>query len=94
MIKGSNVLKSFIEKGGQVVLIPSSSGNVLSYNTFLNQIGSVQLGTLENSVKNVTAISFAHPLYQGVFEKKIDNFQYPTTKSNFILKSSNPAILS
>jgi hypothetical protein len=87
-------LKSFIEKGGQVVLIPSSSGNILSYNTFLNQLGSVQLGTLENNVKNVTAISFAHPLYQGVFEKKIDNFQYPTTKSNFILKSGSPAILS
>jgi hypothetical protein len=87
-------LKSFIEKGGQVVLIPSSSGNVLSYNTFLNQLGSMQLGTLENNVKNVTAISFAHPLYQGVFEKKIDNFQYPTTKSNFILKSGSPAILS
>lgn len=87
-------LKSFIEKGGQVMLIPSSSGNILSYNTFLNQIGSVQLGALENNVKNITAISFAHPLYQGVFEKKIDNFQYPTTQSNFILKSSNPAILS
>lgn len=87
-------LKSFVEKGGQVVLIPSSSGNVLSYNTFLNQLGSVQLGALENNVKNITAISFAHPLYQGVFEKKIDNFQYPTTQSNFILKSSNPAILS
>ena len=87
-------LKSFIEKGGQVILIPSTSGNVVSYNTFLNQIGTIQLGTFENTVKNVTAISFAHPLYQGVFEKKIDNFQYPNTKSNFILKSTSPSILT
>jgi Aerotolerance regulator N-terminal len=87
-------LKSFIEKGGQVILIPSTSGNVVSYNTFLNQIGTIQLGTFENTVKNVTAISFTHPLYQGVFEKKIDNFQYPNTKSNFILKSTSPSILT
>lgn len=87
-------LKSFIEKGGQVVVIPAKSGDSSSYNSFFNQIGSIQMGTEENTVKNVTTISFAHPLYQGVFEKKIDNFQYPTTKSNYILKSANPSILT
>lgn len=86
-------LKSFIGKGGQVIVIPSSSGDLMSYNTFLNKLGGVQYGALEKTVKNITSISFAHPLYQGVFEKKTDNFQYPNTHSRLTLKSKYPTIL-
>jgi hypothetical protein len=42
----------------------------------------------------ITTISFSHPLYNGVFEKKVANFQYPNTKSNFTLKSKYPSILT
>ena len=41
----------------------------------------------------ITNISFDHPLYQNVFEKKIKNFGYPTTQVNFVLKSNAPNIL-
>jgi len=38
-------------------------------------------------------ISFQHPLFRSVFEKKIDNFQYPNTKTSFAINSSNASIL-
>jgi hypothetical protein len=44
--------------------------------------------------KKVTKINFNHPLFHSVFEKKIDNFQYPSTKSGFALRSTTPNILS
>jgi hypothetical protein len=41
----------------------------------------------------VTKINFNHPLFSGVFENKINNFQYPKTKTSYGIASSNPAAL-
>lgn len=87
-------LKSFVEKGGNLVFIPSERSSIANCNTFLNIFGSIQFKVLEEKQKLVTKIAFENPLYNGVFEKKITNFQYPTTKAAFGVTSSNPAILS
>ena len=87
-------LKSFVEKGGNLVFIPSAESKITDTNRFLGTFGQIQLGTNQNANKLITKIAFQHPLFQSVFEKKIDNFQYPNTKQNFDLKTTNPAILS
>lgn len=87
-------LKSFVEKGGNLVFIPSAESKIADTNRFLGTFGQIQLGTNQNANKLITKIAFQHPLFQSVFEKKIDNFQYPNTKQNFELKTTNPAILS
>ncbi len=87
-------LKSFVEKGGNLVFIPSSESKITDTNRFLGTFGQIQLGSNQNTNKLITKIAFQHPLFQSVFEKKIDNFQYPNTKHNFELKTTNPAILS
>ena len=87
-------LKSFVEKGGNLVFIPSAESKIAETNRFLGTFGQIQLGTNQNANKLITKIAFQHPLFQSVFEKKIDNFQYPNTKQNFDLKTTNPAILS
>jgi hypothetical protein len=87
-------LKSFVEKGGNLVFIPSAESKIAETNRFLGTFGQIQLGTNQNGNKLITKIAFQHPLFQSVFEKKIDNFQYPNTKQNFELKTTNPAILS
>jgi len=87
-------LKSFVEKGGNLVFIPSSESKIKDTNQFLGTFGQIQLGSNQNANKLITKIAFQHPLFQSVFEKKIDNFQYPNTKQNFELKTTNPAILS
>lgn len=86
-------LKSFVEKGGNLVIIPSSKNAVANLNQFLKIFGNIQFKSLENKEKLITKINFNHPLFNGVFENKINNFQYPKTKNSFAIASSNPAAL-
>jgi hypothetical protein len=87
-------LKSFVEKGGNLVVIPSQESNVTNMNSFLANFGAVQVKSIVTTEKKVTKINFNHPLFSAVFEKKIDNFQYPTTKNSYILNSNSPSILT
>jgi hypothetical protein len=41
----------------------------------------------------ITKINFSHPLFGSVFEKKVENFQYPNTKTSFDLNSAAPMVL-
>lgn len=86
-------LKSFVEKGGNVILIPNEKSSVSNLNTFLSNFGGIQFKSLENSEKIVTKINYNHPLFGNVFEKKVDNFQYPTTKTSFEISNSAPMVL-
>ncbi len=86
-------LKSFVEKGGNLILIPSPKTATANINPFLRIFGNLQFKSLENKEKLVTKINFNHPLFSGVFENKINNFQYPKTKTSFGIAGSNPAIL-
>ncbi|MBL7885767.1 MAG: BatA and WFA domain-containing protein [Flavobacterium sp.] len=86
-------LKSFVEKGGNVIFIPSAENAVTNINSFLSSFGSIQFKSLVNAEKTMTKINFSHPLFSSVFEKKVDNFQYPTTKSSFDIASTASIIL-
>ena len=87
-------LKSFVTKGGNLIVIPAQENNVTALNSFVSNFGAAQFKTATVAEKKVTKINFNHPLFSSVFEKKIDNFQYPTTKSAFELSSNTPSILS
>jgi len=87
-------LKSFVSKGGNMVIIPGQDTNVTKMNEFLANFGAIQLKAFTTGVKKVTKINFNHPLFNTVFEKQIDNFQYPSTKNSFGINSSSPTILS
>ncbi|MGG7035771.1 MAG: BatA domain-containing protein [Flavobacterium sp.] len=86
-------LKNFAEKGGNLVIIPSNESNVADLNKFFSIFGNFQFLNLDKTEKLITTISFNHPLYKGVFEKKIQNFQYPNVQSSFLAKTSNSAVL-
>ncbi len=86
-------LKSFVEKGGNLVFIPSAKASTTNANSFLKIFGNIQFKSLENKEKLVTKINFNHPLFSSVFESKVNNFQYPKTKTSFGINSSNPAVL-
>ncbi len=87
-------LKNFVQKGGNLIMIPSEKQNVASTNVFLKDFGNIQFKNIDNTEKQITKIAFNHPLYANVFEKKADNFQYPTTKTAFNISATNPAVLS
>ena len=87
-------LKSFYEKGGNVIFIPSATANTTNYNTFFINFGPFSFESSNKREQKITGISFTHPLYNGVFEKKVTNFQYPSTQLSYDIKSKNAAILS
>ncbi|KIA86322.1 BatA and WFA domain-containing protein [Flavobacterium sp. AED] len=87
-------LKSFVEKGGNLIMIPSVVASVANLNSFLMNFGNLKFNSLENKEKLIAKINFNHPIFNTVFENKVTNFQYPKTKSSFALSSSSPAALS
>jgi hypothetical protein len=87
-------IKSFVEKGGNLVFIPSIESKISETNGLLGSLGQIKYDKYQTRNKIITKIAFQHPLFQSVFEKKIDNFQYPNTKQNFELNTVNPPILS
>lgn len=87
-------LKSFVAKGVNLVIIPSQESNIAQLNSFVTNFGELQFKTATSLEKKITEINFNHPLFSNVFEKKIDNFQYPSTKYTFGLSNSSPAVLT
>ncbi|WMI65538.1 BatA domain-containing protein [Aestuariibaculum sp. YM273] len=82
-------LKSFTNQGGSLLIIPSEEANLNSYNTLLVNYGS-QFNSEIKSEKSITSINYAHPLYNnGVFEKQVNNFQYPKTERFFDISLNN-----
>jgi hypothetical protein len=87
-------LKAFVSKGGNLVIIPSEKSSVTNLNSFLGNFGKIQFKSLQSASKQITKINFDHPLFSGVFENKITNFQYPKTARSFDVSSPYPAVLS
>ncbi|MGL2993947.1 BatA domain-containing protein [Flavobacterium sp. TSSA_36] len=87
-------LQNFVIKGGNLILIPSEDSDTETLNSLLKNIGNLQIIATENTPKQITKIHFDHPLFSGVFESKITNFQYPKTEQSFTIKSNSPNILS
>lgn len=86
-------LVSFYQKGGNVIVIPSDESNLESLNGFSKKIGNVTFSNPSKTEKQITKISFNHPVYNNVFEKNVTNFQYPKVNSNFIVsKNSSPVL--
>ncbi|QKJ63070.1 BatA and WFA domain-containing protein [Flavobacterium sp. M31R6] len=87
-------LKAFVNKGGNLIIIPSETGSIPNLNALLNQFGATQFQSLESNEKLITKINFSHPLFAGVFENKTNNFQYPKTKKDFAISTTSPAVLN
>ncbi len=87
-------LKSFVEKGGNIIMIPSAKCPVKNMNALLLNFGSVDFKALETKEKLITKINFDNPLFSGVFEDKITNFQYPKTKVSYTIVTPNPSVLN
>ncbi|WP_459209664.1 BatA domain-containing protein [Aquimarina rhabdastrellae] len=83
-----NTLQTFMNSGGIVCFVPAINGSLSSYQQLIPSLQRIQ-----NQEKKITTIAFNHPLYQGVFDKKITNFQYPKVNQYYTTSVTN-AILS
>ncbi len=86
-----NSLLLFVKNGGHLVIIPNKTIDMESYNSFFNSITS---GAIVTSIKDslkITKINVDHPIYNGVFSKRVSNFQYPSVTISYqhTLKGDN-----
>lgn len=88
-----SVLNAFTNQGGSLIIIPSTAINLESYNQLLSNYRS-NFSTINQTEKRITNINYSHPLYNsGVFEKQVDNFQYPTTNSFYNINANNASTI-
>lgn len=87
-------LKSFYAKGGNVIIIPAQDSNIQNLKSLMATFGGIQFRNSNPNERQITKIAFNHPLYATVFEKKIDNFQYPKANTGFTLSGSALPVLS
>jgi hypothetical protein len=76
-------LKSFVDNGGSLFVIPSAKAGIQDYNILLNQLQLGSFSGVNTQEKKITQIVFDHPLYKDVFERRVVNFQYPKVNSFF-----------
>ena len=87
-------LQSFAEKGGTLIVIPSAKTTISNLNSLLNPTKTIQYKSLNKTEKLITKIHFSNPIFKNVFDKQINNFQYPKTKVSFDFNSFGALILS
>lgn len=78
-----NSLLLFVKNGGHLIIIPDKKIEIQSYNSFFNEITSGAITDYNNDSLKITDINFQHPLYKGVFLKKVTNFQYPSVTLSY-----------
>ncbi|MEH6407402.1 MAG: BatA domain-containing protein, partial [Leeuwenhoekiella sp.] len=82
-------LQSFTNNGGKVIFIPNISSKSANYDQILTTYGFAPFGQINTESKLITSINYDHPVYAGVFEKRVSNFQYPSLSKTFPLASNN-----
>lgn len=87
-------LSSFVTGGGNLLIIPSNNTDIQTYNQLFSQLSLGRFVQPIDSELNINQISFSHRLYKNVFEKNVNNFQYPKIKKYFKTKTQLPHILS
>ncbi|RKR13304.1 putative membrane protein (TIGR02226 family) [Maribacter vaceletii] len=90
----TTALHSFTKEGGTLIIIPDVTINTNSYKTLTSSYYNSSLQKNINKEQKIANITFNHPLYTNVFEKKVTNFQNPITKTNYTINSNAPTVLS
>ncbi len=88
------VLVTFKQNGGTLIIVPSSESDLDSYNVLLSQFYATRFLEPVQTEKRISKIAFDHPLFEGVFESRVENFQFPNTKSYFRVQSRAPQIIA
>jgi len=86
----SSLLNNLInsqQNGASVIIIPSVEAT--NYGPLLNQLELPALGQKIETERLITGIVYDHPLLEGVFENRTDNFEYPKVLSSYNAISSN-----
>lgn len=88
-----NLLQQQRENGGTIGLIPNAGADLSNYNSFLTQMNAPQFDEKQERSLKISAINFDHPLFNGVFNSRVTNFQYPDVELYFPVRARSSAVL-
>ncbi|MEM8523142.1 MAG: BatA domain-containing protein [Bacteroidota bacterium] len=81
----SSELNQFVSNGGNLLVFPSSSANIGTYNSLFNSFPANELRRYEQQVRAVGGINTDEFVFDDVFESTSRNLKLPNTQANFIL---------
>ncbi|MCB9355650.1 MAG: BatA domain-containing protein [Lewinellaceae bacterium] len=84
----ANELETFVENGGNVLVFPSQTADLNSYNTFLQAFGAGSLGAFEPSTRQASQLNMDEFVFHDVFLNKSANLRLPVTQGNFRIAPS------
>ncbi|GHA31324.1 membrane protein [Salinimicrobium marinum] len=90
----AGTLRSLLQEDIYLALIPSEGADLTTYNAFFREVGLPAFEQKSDQEKLITMISYAHPLYQSVFDEEVHNFQYPKVQSSYSLTGNVIPVLS
>ncbi|MEL4308293.1 BatA domain-containing protein [Joostella sp. CR20] len=89
-----NILTEVHKQGVFILTITSSKSDLNSYNQLFKNLNNTSFENLSVAEKQITNISFNHPLFSNVFEEKVSNFQYPKVSASYPLSGTFNNVIS
>ena len=86
-------IKTLSNNGGSFVLIPSTDGEIASYNELASSFYSSQYVNEVSQKMSIATVKTEHPLFVNVFDKKVTDFQFPSVNQRFKFKTKAPIAL-
>lgn len=90
----SSLIENSVENGAFVLIIPSESMHIDSYNILLQRLNAPQFTIRKAHQRRLSTIHYDHPVLQNVFERRVENFQNPYIKQYYGLQNNASPILS
>ena len=81
-------LKTFAQNGGNVLVFPSQTADLNSYNTLLQNFDAGNLGACEPTPRQASEINTQEFVFKDVFLNKSANLRLPATQGNFKIAPS------
>ncbi|MEZ5055958.1 MAG: BatA domain-containing protein [Saprospiraceae bacterium] len=76
-------LNQYVNKGGNVLVFPSSKADLNSYNSFFNAFPANTFERFNQSAKEVGSVNANEFVFKDVFENKSANLKLPGSQGNF-----------
>ena len=84
----ANELETFTQNGGNVLVFPSQTADLTSYNAFLQGYGAGNLGAFEPTPRQASQVNTEEFVLKDVFINKNANLRLPGTQGNFRIAPS------
>ncbi len=82
-------LKTYVAKGGTLLVFPGADADLANYKSFLLPMGAAYPEKLITDATKVSAINLQNPVFKNIFESYPQNPDLPVVKKYYQLNSAN-----